>query len=378
MKDPYASYNPYSNNFNAFYNYYNRNPYTQTPAFAYIKNNRTSFYSHSRYDKGEIIEAGAGLGLTGAGAGLLTGKISAGLVGAKLAAAGLTIGSGGMIPLVGAVATLGAGALAGAVGIRTAQILGKKGVEGLEYLGERAFANAGKLSSAAAKVLGTIAKEGAQASFKFTQQTTNAFLKKSKEALNKNINQPEQLLGNFSQNQQAEKIFMKRLNTLNKAFQSGKDIRNDLKDIMKYKIPTQKSLKALQNTISYYFIKQNAEKNNGKIDLKEIKKDFKKFAKEIGLDKKEAKLFGPNIPKMVENLKDNLIITKDNQLAPFSFKIHNSIQQIAQQKSKQMQQNFEKNQKQKMQIKDKEQGKSQEMQQLHQKTNEKENILSGR
>ncbi len=378
MRDPYAPHNPYQqHNFNTFYNY--RNPYTHTPAFAYARNSEIKHYNYlENKHRAELIEAGAGLGLTGAGAALVGGKISASLVGAKLAAAGLAIGSGGMIPLIGTVATLGAGALAGAVGLRTAQILGKQGIKGLEYLGERAFANARKLSSAAAKVLGTMAKKGAQASFKFTQKATNAFLKKSKEALNKNINQPQQLLENYSQNSQAEKIFMQRLDTLNKSFNQNKDIRNDLKDMFQYKIPTQKALKSLQNTTAYYFIKSNAEKNGGKVDLRQVKKDFRKFAKEAKLSKKEAKYFESHIPKMLENLKDNLIVTKDNQFAPFEFKIHQSIQEVAKNKSQKMQQNFEKNQKQKFNVKDKEQGKLQEMQQLHQKTNEKENILSGR
>ena len=60
--------NPYANNFNTFYSY--RKPYT-------------TFYSHPNNNiEGEIIEAGAALGFTGAGAALLTGKISAGLIGA--------------------------------------------------------------------------------------------------------------------------------------------------------------------------------------------------------------------------------------------------------------------------------------------------------
>jgi hypothetical protein len=378
MKDPYAQYNPYQQIFNSFYSY--RSPYTQSPAFAYTKNSQLKHYSYlENKHRSELIEAGAGLGLTGAGAALVSGKISAGIVGAKLAAAGLAIGSGGMIPLIGAVATLGAGAMVGAVGLRTAQVLGKKGVEGLEYLGEKAFANAGRLSSAAAKVLGTMAVKGTKASFKFAKQVTNSFLNKSKEALTKNMEQPAQLLQDYSKNTQAEKIFMDRLNTLNKAMQSGKDIKSDLKDVFKYKVPSQKALKALQNTTSYYFIKQNAEKNRGKINLKEINKDFKKFAKEVGLNKREAKLFQAHIPKMLENLKDNLIVTKDNQFAPFSFKIHQSIQEVAKQKSQNIQQNFEKKQKETIQIKDKDQGKQQMQQQLHQ-TNQKEheNISFGR
>ena len=373
MKDSYVNtYNPYANNFNAFYSY-NRNPYTQTPAFAYVRNNRVHNPSYNQ-DRAEIIEAGAGLGFAGAGAALATGKISANLVGAKLAAAGLAIGSGGMIPLIGAVATLGAGAMAGAVGLRTAQVLGKQGIKGLEYLGERAFVNADKLSSAAAKVLGTMAVKGTKASLKFATKVTNSFLNKSKQAVSKNMQQPQQLLGKYSQNTQAEKIFIERLNILNKAFKNGKDIKNDLKDIFKYKIPTQKALKALQNTISYYFIKQNAQKNNRKIDLKEIQKDFKKFAKEVGLSKKEAKLFQAHIPKMIEELKDNLIVTKDNQLAPFKFHIHQSTQQIAKQKSQKVQQKFMKNQQKTLQ-KGNQQGKQQKQQhqqlqqnQIHQKT----------
>ena len=357
MKDPYA------NNFNAFYSY-NKNPYTSTPAFSYVRNNRVHNPSYHQ-DRAELVEAGAGLGFAGAGAALATGKISAGVVGAKLAAAGLAIGSGGMIPLVGAVATLGAGAMAGAVGLRTTQMLGKQGIKGLEYLGERAFANAGKLSSAAAKVLGTMAVKSTKASFKFATKATKSFLNKNKQAVSKNMQQPQQLLGNYSQNTQAEKIFMERLNTLNKAFKNGKDIKNDLKDVFKYKIPTQKSLKALQNTTSYYFIKQNAAKNNGKIDLKGVQKDFKKFAKEVGLGKKETKLFQAHIPKMMEKLKDNLVVTKDNQLAPFKFHIHQSTQQVAKQKSQQMQQKFTKKQQKSMQ-KGNKQGKQQMQQHQHQ------------
>ena len=369
MRDPYAPYNPYANNFNAFYTY-NRNPYTSTPAFAYVKNRTYNPTYHQ--NRAELIEAGAALGFTGTGAALATGKISASLVGAKLAAAGLAIGSGGMIPLVGAVATLGAGAMAGAVGLRTAQILGKHGIKGLEYLGERAFVNMGRLSSAAAKVLATTAIKGTKASLKFATKVTNSFLNKSKQALTNNMKQPEQLLENYSQKTQVEKIFMERLNTLNKAFQSGKDIKNDLKDIFKYKIPSQKALKALQNTTSYYFIKQNATKNNGKIDLKEIQKDFKKFAKEAGLNKREAKLFQSHFSKMLEELKDNLIVTKDNQFAPFKFKIHQSIQEVAKQKSQKVQQKFTKNQQKTLQ-KGNQQGKQQMQQQLqqnqtHQKT----------
>ena len=367
MRDPYA------NNFNAFYSY--KTPYTATPAFAYVKNNRTYKSSYNQ-DREELVEAGAGLGFTGAGAALATGKISASLVGAKLAAAGLAIGSGGMIPLVGAVATLGAGAIAGAVGLRTTQVLGKHGVKGLEYLGERAFVNAGRLSNAAAKVLGTMAIKGTKAGFKFATKATNSFLNKSKQAISKNMQQPQQLMGNYSQNTQAEKIFIDRLNTLNKAFKNGKDIKDDLKDIFKYKIPTQKSLKALQNTTSYYFIKQNATKNNGKINLKEIQKDFQKFAKEVGLSKKEAKLFQAHIPKMLENLKDNLIVTKDNQLAPFKFHIHQATQQVAKQKSNKVQQNFTKNQQKTLQ-KGNQQGKQQMQQQLQQNQTQKTHTNTG-
>ena len=369
MRDPYA------NNFNAFYSY-NRNPYTTTPAFAYVRNNRVHNPSYHQ-DRAEIIEAGAGLGFTATGTALATGKISASLVGAKLAAAGLAIGSGGIIPLIGAVATLGAGAMAGAVGLRTAQVLGKQGIKGLEYLGERAFANAAKLSSAAAKVLGTMAVKGTKASFKFTAKATKSFLNKSKQAVSKNMKQPEQLLGNYSQNTQAEKIFMERLGTLNKAAKNGKNIKNDLKDVFKYKIPTQKSMQALQKTTSYYFIKQNAAKNNGKIDLKGVQKDFKKFAKEVGLGKKETKLFQSHIPKMMEKLKDNLMVTKDNQLAPFKFNIHRATQQVAKQKSQKVQQKFTKKQQKSMQ-KGNKQGKQQMQQNQTQKVHQNTNTGYGR
>jgi len=370
MRDPYA------NNFNAFYSY-SRNPYTQTPAFAYVKNNRVHNPSYYQ-DRAELIEAGAGLGFAGAGAALATGKISASLVGAKLAAAGLAIGSGGMIPLVGAVATLGAGAMAGAVGLRTAQVLGKHGVRGLEYLGERAFVNAGKLSSAAAKVLGTMAIKGTKASFKFTTKITNSFLNKSKQALIKNMQQPQQLLGNYSQNLKAEKMFISRIETLKKALKNNKDIEKDLKDLFKYKVPSQKAFKELNNLTSAYFIKQNANKNNGKIDLKETKKDFKKFAKEVGLTRKEAKLFESNIPVFLEYLKDNLKVTKDNQLAPFKFNIHRATQQVIKQKSQKIQQKFTKKQQKFMQT-GKQQGKQQMQQQLQQNQTQKinQNINTG-
>jgi len=96
------------------------------------------------------------------------------------------------------------------------------------------------------------------------------------------------------------------------------------------------------------------------------------------LSKKEAKFFESFIPKQLEELKDNLIVTKNNTYAPFQINLHKSIQEVAQQKSQKMQQNFEKNQKQKFNVKDKEQGKLQEMQQLHQNINEKENISFGR
>ena len=79
-------------------------------------------------------------------------------------------------------------------------------------------------------------------------------------------------MGNFSQNLKAEKMFLSRINTLKKALKNDKDIEKDLKDLFKYKVPSQKSFKELNNLTSAYFIKQNANKNNGKINLKEIKK----------------------------------------------------------------------------------------------------------
>jgi hypothetical protein len=360
MRDPYAVNNPYANNFNAFYSY-NRNPYISTPAFAYVRNNRVHNPSYHQ-NRAELIEAGAGVGLAGAGYTLATGKISASIVGAKLAAAGLAIGSGGMIPLIGAIATLGAGAMAGAVGLRTAQILGKQGIKGLEYLGERAFVNAGKLSTAAAQMLGTLAAKGTKASLNFAVKTTNNFLKRSKQSISNNMQQPTKLIVNYSQNTKAEKMFISRIETLKKALKNDKDISKDLKDLFKYKVPSQKALQELNNLTSAYFIKQNASKNKGKIDLKEIKKDFKKFAKEVGLSKKESKYFEANIPKFLEYLKDNLKVTKDNQLAPFPFKIHQAVQQTALQKCKATQKNFTKAQQKSMQ-KGKQQGKQQMQQQ---------------
>ena len=360
--------NPYYNS-NSLYSYHS--PYNSTPAFSYSHS-----YNHSYHqNRADLVEAGASLGFVGSGAALMTGKVSASLVGAKLAAAGLAIGSGGMIPLIGAIATLGMGILAGAMGLKAAKTIGKEGIRGLEYLGERAAVNTYRLTNSTTKLLGTMAVKGAKVSFKYAKKATNSLLNKSKESIHKNMQQPQQLLGNYSQSPQIEKNFIDRLNTLNKAIKKGKDIKTDLKDIFKYKIPTQKSLKALQNTTSYYFIKQNADKNNGKINLKEIQKDFKKFSKEIGLNRKEAKLFQSHIPKTVEKLKDNLIITKDNQLAPFKFNIHQSTQQINKQKSQKMQQKFERNQINK--TKGKTQGKQQMQQQL-QPTKEKENISFGR
>jgi len=126
--------NPYYNS-NSLYSYHS--PYNSTPAFSYAHS-----YNHSYHqNRADLVEAGASLGFVGSGAALMTGKVSASLVGAKLAAAGLAIGSGGMIPLIGAIATLGMGILAGAMGLKAAKTLGKEGIRGLEYLGERAAVN---------------------------------------------------------------------------------------------------------------------------------------------------------------------------------------------------------------------------------------------
>jgi len=326
--------------------YYNQY-YSVGTFYSFNKN----YNQHSQHKEADV---GAAMGFMGSGLALAGGKISAGIVGTKLAAAtGLTIATGGLAPILGIVATLGAGAIAGSVGLKVLK-------------------NKNKLSSATAKILATTAVKATKTSFKFATKVTNSFLNKSKQAISKNMQQPKQLLGNYSQNLKAEKMFISRIETLKKALKNNKDIEKDLKDLFKYKVPSQKSLKELNNLTSAYFIKKNATKNNGKINLKETKKDFKKFAKDVGLTRKETKFFESNIPVFLEYLKDNLKVTKDNQLAPFKFNIHRATQQVAKQKSQKVQQKFTKNQ-QKFMQKGKQQGKQQMQQQLqqnqiHQKT----------
>ncbi len=356
MRDPYAVRDPYMQTLNSYYSY--KNAYTNTPAFAYIKNTRTQ---HIDYSKEEAL---IGLGASAAGFGLTTGKISASVVGSKLVAAGILTGvSGGMIPVIGAIATIGAGAAGAVAGYKALT----KGAEGLAYLGEKAFIAGGKLSTAAAKILGKGMLNATKASHKLAKKLTNDFLNKSKTAISKNMQIPESLLAKNVENKKIEQMYSNRLDTLQKAIRQGKDVKEDLKDILQYRAPNQTMLNKLSNTIALNFIKQSALKNNNTVNLRQTKKEFTKFAKEVGLNKKEINFFKNNFDKQLESLKDNLIVTKDNKILPFK-----QLETSVKNKVKQTQNNFEKNFSKKG---EKEQGK---LELGQQKEKEHENTSFGR
>ena len=328
MRDPYVAKDPYMQTLNSYYSY--KNAYTNTPAFAYIRNNRTQ--QHIDHSKTEAL---LGLGGSAAAFELATGKISASLVGSKLIAAGILTGvSGGMIPAIGAIATISAGALGAVAGYKALT----KGAEGLGYLGEKAFIATGKLSTAAAKILGKSMLNTTKASYKLSKKVTNNFLNKSKTAVSKNIQAPETLLAKNTENNKIKQIYNNRIDTLQKAIKQGKDVKEDLKDILQYRAPNQQLLNKLSNTIALNFLKQSALKNNNVVNLKQAKKEFTKFAKEVGLNKKEINFFKNNFYTKLESLKDNLIITKDNKILPFK-----QLETSVKNKVKQTQNNFEKN-----------------------------------
>ena len=266
--------------------YHNQNLYPQR---YYYNNNQ---YSHSSLGAVGAI-AGAGLGYA-KGAALLTGLTNAGILTGGLA----TVATGGLAPFVG---LLVGGLAAGAVG----SVLGVHGKD---------IAKAG---AGAVKTTFNIAKFatlGTAKAIGYTAKALTSFSKLSYKHTQLSHQFPDKLQKNLEQQKQAEQKFSQMVKEARKELKQNKDIKEKLSDLQQYRIPSQKAQKEYSDLLADYHIIKSAKTNNGKLDLKQIKKEYKEFAKANNWSRSKLRSELSALNRRVEEHKDNLNLKENNEI----------------------------------------------------------------
>lgn len=277
----------------------------QTPPHWY--KNKTA-YPVNNYNSNEYSKSGAGaLGALAGGAigysnpALLAGalsKVAAGGAYAKLAGAGLALMSTPAAPFIAGAAFIAAGGIAGAI----------LGVHGKDIAKVGAGALKATFNIAKFVTLGTAKAIG------YTAKALAGFNRLSSKYTQLSHQFPDKLQKNLEQQKQAEQKFSQMVKEARKELKQGKDIKEKLSDLQQYRIPSQKAQKEYSDLLADYNILKSAKANNGKLDLKQIKKEYKEFAKANNWSRGKLRSELSALNRRLEEHKDNLNLKENNEI----------------------------------------------------------------
>jgi len=255
---------------------------------AYPKNNNyaKSYPKNNDYAKSNAGAAGA---VVGGAAGFAKGAVAAGMLAkAGILTGGLaTVATGGAAPFIG----LAAGVMLGGASGSTL------GIHGKDVL---------KASVSAVK--------GTANAIKYTSKMLSKFNQYSSEKIRSSHDNPEKLKKDLQVNKEAAQKFSKMLAGARDDLKQGKDIKEKLSDLQQYRMPGQNAKKEYSNLLADYHIIKSAKDNNGKVEEKQVKKDYKNFAKENGWSKKRLKSEVSAFNRRIEQHKDDLNMKENNML----------------------------------------------------------------
>ena len=267
--------------------YHNQNLYPQ----------QYNQYHHSNYNTSGLGALGF---MAGGGLGIAKGAMIGGmLTNAGILSGGLaTIATGGLAPIVGALALGLAGGAAGSV----------LGVHGKDIAKVGAGALKATFNIAKFATLGTAKAIG------YTGKALLSFNRLSSKHTQLSHQLPDKLQKNLEQQKQAEQKFSQMVKEVRKDLKQGKDIKEKLSDLQQYRIPSQKAQKEYSDLLADYNILKSAKSNNGKLDFKQIKKEYKEFAKANNWSRAKLRSELSALNRRIEEHKDNLNLKENNEL----------------------------------------------------------------
>ncbi len=243
------------------------------------KNGLVSGYTKSNYNGNAEKDLATG------GAAVMTAGVVKAFGITKLGGVAAAVGLGSA-PLVGLAAVAAGGAVAAVAAYKSKDMIARGIGKGAEF----ALKSTGKALGLSGKGLGKI-----YSSYQKSAKTKSEYLEKANEAT-----------------KQKEEKFKGLVKTTRKDLVNGKDIKDDLKQMYKLKIPTQKSMHELHKLTADHVLKNNSK--SGKLDMVGVKKEVDGFAKEVGLSKNETKVLHADVRDRLEEHKDNFRFDKDNKV----------------------------------------------------------------
>jgi len=196
--------------------------------------------------------------------------------------------------------------------------------------------NAGSIGNLTKGIIKGVAKlsyKGVKAAVGYVSKNSDRF-----KSLSSNEVKKSQSKSNYSYDKKGIERFNSRIKTIKEKFAEGKDISNELKELQKFRAPSRKAYKSLQNLQADHIIKQSAVRNRGFVDKKFIKNEYKKLAKEHKWSRKRLKDELSAANRRVDKHKDKLNIQENNKIANFA--LSKKLHQIAEQKSSIKQTNY--------------------------------------
>lgn len=257
-----------------------------------------SDYHHSQ--DYSTSSAGALGAAAGGAAGFAKGALAVGmLTKAGILTGGLaTIATGGLAPFIG----LAAGTL---IGGSMGSVLGVHGKD---------IAKAGAGAVKAGYNLAKYATLGAAKAVGYTAKSLSKFNQLSSKHVRLSHQFPQKLQDKLKANKAAEKKFKGMIKETRAELKENKNIGKKLDDLWQYRVPSQRAQQKLSNLTADYHIFKNAKVNKGKLNIKQIEKEYKEFGKKHNWSKAKLKSELSSLNRRIEYHKDNLNIKENNEV----------------------------------------------------------------
>lgn len=258
--------------------------------------NQNLYPSNYHYKDNYSTSSAGALGTVAGGA---AGFAKGALVTGMLAKAGiLTFATGGLAPFIGL-------AVGSVLGGHTGAILGTHGKD---------IAKAGAGAVKAGYNLAKYATLGTAKAVGYTAKSLSKFNQLSSKHVRLSHQFPQKLQDNLKANKAAEKKFKGMIKETRAELKENKNIGEKLDDLWQYRVPSQKAQQKLSNLTADYHIFKNAKANKGKLNIKQIEKEYQEFGKKHNWSKAKLKSELSSLNRRIEYHKDNLNIKENNEV----------------------------------------------------------------
>ncbi|SFP02309.1 hypothetical protein [Hydrogenimonas thermophila] len=158
--------------------------------------------------------------------------------------------------------------------------------------------------------------KAAQQQVQQTQQTVQQ-QKPQQQNVKEDLNRKSVEADQQQQKTEAAKKFDQKVEAVQKDFESGKDVTQQIKDLHSFRIPKSADTQKLQQVTADHFIKQSAVQNKGFVNKDQIKQEYQQLAKDNNWSKSKLKEELNFVDKRIEHHKDNLNIKENGKMADF-------------------------------------------------------------